>query len=121
VYHRGWWNYYVAGYLHGLISGELFRGRSMHEVVQKSTDGAIARYYTPREWRRMASESVRVERVFTLGPKSDVVLLPAGAIKRFVQRLIPNALSRFLTTNLRMGTFMVSRLKKDRAAREVIR
>lgn len=113
VYHRGWWDYYVTGLVLGLYSGDFFRGRSIHKVIQRSTDGAIARYYTPSEWRKMTEKLFEVRDVFTLGPKSDVVLLPGGKMKNFLQSLMPNDFNRFLTKNLQMGSFLVSKLRKE--------
>ncbi len=110
VYHRGWWNYYIFGFLEALISRD-FRPGFLHRGVQRKTDGAIARYYSFREWREMAYD-FKVESLFSLGPKSDVVLLPAGSIKETIKKLFPVRLNIFLTRYLRMGSFLISSLRK---------
>ncbi len=112
VYHRGWWNYYFMGFLRGLILGELFKTRSLHKSVQGHTDGALARYYTFREWEKLADDLFHVEVLFTLGPKSDIILLPNIRLKKLLKNIFSTALNIFLTRNLRMGVFLVSRLKK---------
>src|SRR5205085_1215277 len=56
VYHRSPWTYYVLnGLLGGLLRGHLLRTRSLHRAVQLQTDGALARYYSMREWRALAA------------------------------------------------------------------
>jgi len=114
VYHRGLWNYYVChGLLWGVLTGTLFRTQSIHKTVQAHTDGAIARYFTTDEWRSLASESFDVEKISICGSKSDVVPLPGGTnLKANAMRLFPDFLSRFLTNRLKMGTFLISRLRK---------
>ncbi|HYL83128.1 MAG TPA: hypothetical protein VE263_02755 [Candidatus Angelobacter sp.] len=38
--------------------------------------------------------------------------LPGGAGKDLVMRMIPNGLSRLVSNRLKLGTFLVSRLRK---------
>ena len=62
VYHRNWWNYLiVAGLLKGIVQGQLRTLGKLHRVAQGATDGAIARYYTPKEWERAKFRPVRNE------------------------------------------------------------
>ena len=112
VYHRGWWNYYVIGFLRGLLSGKIFRHKSLHAAVQLFTDGAIARYYRPSEFKKLCGDLFMVEKKTILGPKSDFILLPGGRLKDLIESIVPNAASRFLTKNLLMGVFLVFRLRK---------
>ncbi len=115
VYHRSLWNYYVVGGIfHGILGGDLLRTGSLHNVVQRHTDGAIARYYSISEWRRLVSAHFRVERILVFGDKPEIVPLPAGKAKRAVMALIPDVLSRFLTNQCKMGSFLVSILEKTR-------
>ena len=52
VYHRSFLYYYLFnGFFRGIICGGLLKTRSLHKLVQLSTDGAIARFYSPSEWR----------------------------------------------------------------------
>ena len=119
VYYRGWWNYYI-------VSGILFRLRawiasltdkskkstSLHNIAQDATDGAIARYYNPKDLAALCKDRFVVENVFTLGQKPDILPLPAGRFKNMLLRLIPNALARVLLRHFRMGTFLVAQLRK---------
>lgn len=113
VYHKGWWNYYCMGFIKGIISGNLFRTKSLHKTVQIFTDGAIARYYTVCDWRLLTKNLFRIERADVFGPKTDILPLPAGKIKEFVRLIIPRVLSRFLTHKLKMGGFLVFQLRKN--------
>jgi len=113
VYYRGWWNYYVVGVLRGIVSGMLFKGRSLHEIKQLNTDGAIGRYYTAGELAELGNGFFTTEDVGAFGPKTDFVFLPPGKVKELVKRLIPNAIARFFTHTLKMGCFLVVRYKKS--------
>lgn len=113
VYHRGFWNYYVAQSLfNGIFRGGFFKTRSLHKIVQMFTDGAIARYYSIDEWVSCVSEFFSVENIMVCGSKSEIIPLPGGKLKNFVSMLIPGALSRFLTNRCKMGSFLISTLKK---------
>ncbi len=113
IYHRGFWSYHIRdGILGGLLKGHLLTTRSIHRSVQLQTDGALARYYTPREWRDLASRYFNVERLQTFGPKADFVPLPNGALKRQITRRLPAPLCRFLGTTCRLGGFLVATMVK---------
>jgi ubiquinone/menaquinone biosynthesis C-methylase UbiE len=113
VYHRSWWNYYVLyGFLKGILQGKLRDESSIHHVSQTATDGAIARYYTPGEWRAMVEEYFSVEWIQIFGLKAEVIPLPHGRIKRFLERIIPDGLTRLFTNRLRMGSFLVAHMRK---------
>ncbi len=103
VYHKGWWNYYFMGIVKGIISGELFKTKSLHKTIQFFTDGAIARYYTILAWRSLTRNILKLDYVAVFGPNSDALRL---------SRSVPHAIAGFFTHNLRMGSFLVSRLKK---------
>jgi len=111
VYHRGWWNYYIFSFLASLLSGD-FRPGFLHHGIQKKTDGAIARYYSFRGWRAVVGDLFDVESLFSLGPKSDVILLPAGSVKERFKEFLPVRLNIFLTRRFHMGSFLVSCLRK---------
>jgi ubiquinone/menaquinone biosynthesis C-methylase UbiE len=113
VYHRNFWNWYVInGLFRGLLRGELLRTKSLHKVVQRWADGAIARYYSISEWRNLVSEFFHIENIQIFGDKSEIVPLPGGKAKAIVMSLIPNNLSRFITNRCKMGGFLVSTLSK---------
>jgi ubiquinone/menaquinone biosynthesis C-methylase UbiE len=106
VYNRGYWNYYVNGFLGGLFKGQL--GKGIHRVVQNNTDGAIARFYGTDEWRReLEQKGFIVSRVFTMGLKAEILPLPGGRVKCFLLKLMPDRLSYWLTHQGGMGSFLV--------------
>lgn len=112
VYHRGWWNYYVMGMLQSIISGALWREKSLTLAIQSNTDGAIARYYSFRDWRKTVSPFFRVIKIVSRGPKTDLIPLPRGSLKSWIRRFIPNYANLFLVSQMRMGGFLVSQLAK---------
>ena len=113
VYHRGLWNYYVlGGFFRGLLQGAWLKSGSLHRTIQDWTDGAMARYYTPGEWRGILSEIFRVESVRVLGSKMDLLPLPAGRLKQAVSRAFPDPLGRLLANRCRMGSFLVATVTK---------
>lgn len=117
VYHRNLWSYQINGGLfRGLVLGDLLRTRSLNETVQRWTDGALARYYRPSEWRRLAGTRFVVQSVRVFGNKAELFPLPAGSMKRLAMRMVPDAVTRFLTNRCRLGTFLVSELVKPAAA-----
>jgi ubiquinone/menaquinone biosynthesis C-methylase UbiE len=113
VYHRNVWNwYFVGGFLHGVLGGDLRRTHSLHVIAQMHTDGALARFYTKREWAGGAADLFRVKRVWIFGSKAEVVPIPPGKIKRALLRWIPDAATRFLTNRMGFGTYLVTELTK---------
>jgi ubiquinone/menaquinone biosynthesis C-methylase UbiE len=109
VYHRNAWNYYlVGGVIHGLVRGRLFKARSLHEVVQLQTDGAIARYYSEPEWRTLASEFLDVDGIQVRGSKSELLPLPSGRLKWMAAALMPGPVARFFTHRCKWGSLLVS-------------
>ena len=114
VYHRGWWNYYFCtGILLGLASGDLLKTRSIHKTVQRHTDGAFSRYYTPQTWRDLVErQGFRVEYIVVKGSKAEVFPIPGGKVKNFAMRCVPNWVTRFLTNQCRMGSFLIAKIIK---------
>ena len=111
VYHRSFWNYYMfGGFIHGVLRGGIFKAKSLHEVVQSHTDGAIARYYSKAEWRELTSEFFAVDAIRIYGAKAELLPLPAGRLKVGVSAILPSKLSRFLTNTCGLGGFLVSSL-----------
>jgi hypothetical protein len=114
VYYRGWFSYYLSGFLHGVFKGDFFRGKSLHQTVQIRTDGALARYYTFESWRKLVNDRFEVLRIETMGNKADVLPMPGSRIKSALLRLIPNSVGTFLIRNLRMGTFLICEMQKKK-------
>ena len=116
VYYRSFWSYYTFGLLAGVGKGYFFQGNSLHESVQKITDGAIARYYSPKEWKsELETAGLQVEDIRILGMKSSILPIPGSRLKYKMLDLVPNGFSRFLTNTLRMGSFIVSEATKPAA------
>jgi SAM-dependent methyltransferase len=112
VYYRSWWNYYVSGFLRWAFVGRCQTWQSVHLASQSGTDGAIARYYKPMEWRAAIENLFELKSMRIYGMKSDLVPLPHGRLKLFAMRLIPGPVARFLTRHLRMGSFLVATIYK---------
>src|SRR5262249_37769477 len=97
VYHRSFLYYYIfTGLFRGILGGGLFREKSLHRLTQLYTDGAIARFYTIKEWRNLVSQFFRIEHLSVKGQKSELFPLPASRIKEFLMRIVPDRLSRLL-------------------------
>ena len=104
-----------AGALLAVLSGQVFKPAALHATIQRRTDGAMARYYTRAEWRRLVSDLFSVREIHIYGKKTELVPLPAGKLKDRIVSSIPNSLSRFLTNKCQWGSFLVSRLVKEAA------
>lgn len=115
VYYRSFWYTYVyAGLFHGVFKGYWLKESSLHKVVQRTIDGAIARFYSFSEWEKtVQATGFKMERVEVMGQKIDLILLPAGKFKNAILALIPNAIGRFFTNTCRMGYFLVSTIRKS--------
>lgn len=115
VYHRGFWNYYIcSGFARGVLGLDLLRTGSLHRTVQRHTDGAMARYFSVPEWKKLASEcGFRVQRTRVYGAKPELIPIPGSLLKAALLKIIPDSLSRLFTSQLKMGSFLVSQLKKE--------
>lgn len=114
IYNRGWWNYYFCGAaINGFLRGGVFKYGSIAKAIQAHTDGAIARYYSSRSFKRVASEYFMVESAVVIGAKTDVFPIPSGRGKDALMRRVPDEVTRFLTNRLGMGGFLIARLAKS--------
>jgi ubiquinone/menaquinone biosynthesis C-methylase UbiE len=114
VYHRNWWNYYVgAGLCDGILKGDLFRTRSLHKTMQNRWDGALARFYTRAEWSDLVSDLFALEKTRVYGQRSEAFPLMVPRLHYWFLRLfVPIRASRFLTNQCRLGSFLVTTLRK---------
>lgn len=113
VYHRSIWNTYTRGLLFlGIIRGGLLRNRSLNTLIQQSSDGALARYYTIQEWESLLSDLFIVENVSVFGSKSQLIPLTRGKTREFLASLVPNGLARFITNRPNIGCLLVSSCQK---------
>ncbi len=113
VYHRGWWNYHTVGTVaHGIIRGGFFKHGSLARVIQASTDGALARYYTRQSFQELVGETLSIEGMAITGNKADILPLPGGRVKQALLALVPNSLARLLLGPLSMGSLLIARLRK---------
>jgi hypothetical protein len=72
----------------------------------------VAHLYTVAERRSSVSGIFTVEDVRILGSKSELIALPGGRLKNAALRVMPDAAARFFTNSCRLGTFLVSIMKK---------
>jgi ubiquinone/menaquinone biosynthesis C-methylase UbiE len=113
VYYRNWWNYYfISGFLHGIVRGELLRTKSVHSIMQHWADGALARFYTIPEWKTLVSGLFRVREIHIFGGKAELFAIPSGGFKTFVMNMTPDVVSRAFLNHCRMGSLLVSTLRK---------
>lgn len=107
IYYRSWWSYYVCGFLRWAFLHRGHAWRNLHQASQGGTDGAIARYYKPPEWRVATKDMFELKRMRIFGMKSDLIPLPYGRLKQTIMSGLPDPVARFLTGKLRMGSFLV--------------
>jgi len=113
VYHRSFWNTVVRGGLYyGILRGGFLRGASVHRLLQETTDGAIARYYSVGEWRALVSDLFDVVELRVLGHKTQLLPLPSGRLKTWLGSWIPGGIGRFVTNRPLMGYLLVTVLQK---------
>jgi SAM-dependent methyltransferase len=112
VYYKSWWHYYFCGFLRGVFQRQFKKQFSLHRVAQSATDGAIARYYTSREWRGTTNGLFDVKSVQIYGLKGEIVPLPGGRLKQFLVDMVPDGVARFLVHRLRGGSFLVADMQR---------
>ena len=113
VYYRSFLQYYVInGLARGILRGEFWTLGSIHKINQGATDGAIARFFTSRDFAKLLPPSLVLEKAWVTGQKADALPLPSGRVKTFLLAHAPNALTRFITDRLRVGTFLVLTLRR---------
>jgi ubiquinone/menaquinone biosynthesis C-methylase UbiE len=112
VYYKSWWHYYFCGFLRGVFQRQFKKQFSLHRVAQSATDGAIARYYTSREWRETTNGLFDVKSIQIYGLKGEIVPLPGGRLKQFLVDMVPDGVARFLVHRLRGGSFLVADMQR---------
>ncbi|MDB6006665.1 MAG: hypothetical protein JWR15_3652 [Prosthecobacter sp.] len=114
VYYRSFLYYWVvAGFIRGVLMGGFLKTRSIHELVQLHTDGAIARFYTSPEWQAAVERNgFTIEQKWIKGQKSELFPLPASRLKDKLMALLPNSIARFFLNTLRQGSFIITTLRK---------
>jgi len=112
VYHRSWWNYYIFGFIRGILQGLFFRGYSLNQIQQWGADGAIARHYKPPEWKQLCYGLFKISKIDIMGTKNELLPLPHSKLKTTLIGLIPTVVSKFFLSRCKQGVFLVSTLKK---------
>ena len=113
VYYRSIWDYYIVnGFFRGVLKGDLLKTRSLHKTVQRGTDGAIARFYSFYEWRKLVSVKFSITKMYTTVNKAALFPLPGGKIKDAIVNSVPDSVTRFLSRQCRFGAFLISELVK---------
>lgn len=115
VYYRGWWNYYFSGIiLHGIFRLKFLKYKTLTSIMQSETDGALARYYTIRNWKKKFIDiGFSFKKIMISGNETDYLPIPGGKIKNFINNIIPASLKIFLLSKLKMGSFLISHVKKN--------
>lgn len=114
VYYRSFIQYYlVNGIARGLLRGEFRTIGDIHKINQAATDGALARYFSIAEFSALLGKRFSIEKSRITGQKADALPLPTGRLKAFLIRRLPDAITRFITDQLRLGTFLIVTMKRD--------
>ncbi|HKO04890.1 MAG TPA: class I SAM-dependent methyltransferase [Candidatus Acidoferrales bacterium] len=112
VYHRAFVPWFVhTGLIRGVLLGGLWRSRGIHALVQEFTDGAVARYYTAKEWRKEIEGLFEAEALEIYGNRGEILPLPSGRLKDAMTRCIPESFKHFWLTACRQGTLLFSALR----------
>lgn len=98
--------YLHCGLFRGVLQGQFVR-RSLDEIFEAESDGAYARHFNHREWRRLLERSFDSLRLENVGQKAELVPLPAGRVKSWLVRLIPDGLASGLLRH--GGSMLVAR------------
>lgn len=113
VYHTSVWNTYVRGALYyGILKGGFLRTKSLNRIIQESTDGALARYYTIQEWEDFVSGLFAVEKVGVYGSKSQLIPLSYSRFKQSIMDCLPDSVGRYVTNRPSMGFLLVTSMIK---------
>ena len=115
VYHRSRWIRYVrCGLYYGIIKRGFAEGKTIDTLLQETTDGAIARYYTINEWNRMLKPFFVNMKHHVCGSKSLLVPLSYGPMKEKIMGYIPNGIGRLITNRPFFGFLLISKFQKQK-------
>ncbi len=112
VYYRSWWSYYFAAILMGIFKGYFFKGMSIHQITQRKTDGAIARYYSRASWTKLLGSRFRISRFATQGNVGDLLPIPGGRLKSLLLRMCSPHMAAFFLDKCRMGSFLITSIER---------
>ena len=113
VYYRSFIQYHlINGIARGLLRREFWKIGDIHQINQAATDGALARYFSTQDFARLLDGLFTITTVWITGQKPDAVPLPSGRLKTFLINNLPDPITRFVTNRLRLGTFLIVRIKR---------
>lgn len=112
VYHRSWWHFHFTATARRVFQKAFRRQQSLHHAAQHATDGAIARFYLPADWRAATAGLFEVTSTQIMGLKSEVLPLPGGRLKDALDAIVPDGLARLVTNTLRQGSFLVAEMRR---------
>jgi ubiquinone/menaquinone biosynthesis C-methylase UbiE len=112
VYYKSWWHFYFCGFLRGVFQRQFKKQVSLHRVAQSVTDGAVARYYTRREWRETTNGLFDVKSIQIYGQKGELIPFPHGRLKQILVDMVPDSAARFLMHRLCGGSFLVAHMQR---------
>lgn len=115
IYYKSWWSYYIFGFFfYGILKRDFLRHKSIFDIMNSRSDGAIARFYSIEEWNFLIkSKKLNIEYNKIYGQKSDIFPIPNGKIKKLLISLTPSFIFKIFITKLSMGSFLVSSIKKS--------
>lgn len=100
-------------FFYGILKGDFLRHKSIFDIINSHSDGAIARFYSLKEWNFLIkSKKLNIEYNKIYGLKSDIFPIPNGKIKKLLISLTPSFIFKIFITKLSMGSFLVSSIKK---------
>lgn len=113
VYYRSFIQYYlISGIARGLLRGQFWTIGDIHKINQAATDGALARFFSTQDFARLLTGLFHVEKNRICGQKADALPLPDGRLKSALIAHLPDAVTRFVTDRLRLGTFLVVTMRR---------
>lgn len=115
VYHRSFLYFQIfTGFFRGVLRGGFFKTRSLHQLVQLHTDGAIARFYRLAEWKALIeSKGFVLEEEQIKGQVSEILPLPPSPLKEALMNAPwMHRIARFLLNTCRQGTFLITTIRK---------
>lgn len=110
VYNRNSIDFQVGiRFIRGVLMGGLLR-LSLDELANECSDGFIAKFYTPDQFKEMFKTQFRDVEAVSYGQKAELWQIPHGRLKDFLIKKTPNKLAGWITQ--RFGSFLFLSARK---------
>ena len=106
------WYYLFHGLGKGLFRGEFLSVGGVHRINQLATDGALARFFSVSEFKKLLADLFVIEKLRVTGQKMDAIPLPHGPVKTYLVQNVSDTFTRFVTNSLRLGTFLIVNVRR---------